>query len=250
MEIGRSRLGTEVETTLQKKLDPVIGKLRRQIVLRFASTGLVAAGVVGIVLGLARVVASDWVPWYLIVAAVVLIPLAAAVFATTRKIDRRDAARAIDRHYDLQDRTLTALAFLREGESNELQQMQIDDAMARLGSLDSRKVVTAPLPSNLVPGFVLTAIALGTLFLPQVVSSVVANTMPTVKPDADDAAISLSSESPLPNVSKSQVAASQKLKKRPSFGVEASEPPIQFGYRTMVDRYFEQTQQEAGTSRQ
>jgi hypothetical protein len=76
------------------------------------------------------------------------------------------AGAAVDGHYGLKDRAVTALAFAGQPEPTDLQELQLADAMTHLGRVEPRAVV--PLKAPRTMPFVLagTAAAAVLLFLP------------------------------------------------------------------------------------
>jgi len=67
------------------------------------------------------------------------------------------ASAAVDAHYHLKDRTVTALRFLEKSPRTPLEEMQIADATRRLVQVDPRAVVPRGFPKLLVPAFGLFA---------------------------------------------------------------------------------------------
>ncbi|HUT90785.1 MAG TPA: hypothetical protein VMY37_14875 [Thermoguttaceae bacterium] len=146
------------------RLTPVCSAQRRRAVLQATGRGLLGGSAIAVALGLVNLAlgtaplfatvlpdASWWlVRWGLLpgVAVVALLagPSIAAWRAARRKPDRHAAAAAVDRHYGLDDRTRTALAFLEKIDRKPLEEMQIADCAERLAGLDPRAVVPGGLP--------------------------------------------------------------------------------------------------------
>jgi hypothetical protein len=96
-----------------------------------------------------------------IVAALPLLiaPTLGAWIAARRKPEWAVAAAAVDRHYGLHDRTLTALRFLGKADPKPMEAMQIQDAQAHLGRVDPKAVVPLRVPRYVVAGAILFLIA-------------------------------------------------------------------------------------------
>ena len=93
------------------------------------------------------------VPVVVAIAALAVAPLAGSWLALRRKRDWHAAAVAVDRHYRLHDRTVTALEFIEKSERKPLEERQIVQCMEHLEGIDTR-VVARPA----VAGFVLIAV--------------------------------------------------------------------------------------------
>jgi tetratricopeptide (TPR) repeat protein len=150
------------------KLEPV---RRRQLgleVLRLAAIGLLAGSLVGIVLGLLRWQGLDprnAAVW----AGVVLLagPVLGALVGVARGRSSRVAAAAVDSHYNLKDRAVSAVNFLGRGLSTPVHELQLADAEQHLAGLDPRRVVPFRLPAAMPLAAAALVLALGLLFWPK-----------------------------------------------------------------------------------
>ncbi len=163
------------------RLSPVCSRERRRAVLRATGRGLLGGSLVAVALGLVNLAlgaaplfsamlpdASSWlVRWALLpgAAGVALLagPSIAAWRAARRKPDRHAAAAAVDRHYGLDDRTRTALAFLEKTDRTPLEEMQIADCAERLAGIDPRAVVPGGLPKPWGAALVLSVLAVAAI---------------------------------------------------------------------------------------
>jgi hypothetical protein len=87
---------------------------------------------------------------------------AGAAFGYLLSVPPREAARLVDRAFDLRDRTATALEWSGRSDRGPLVAVLVEDAAARLSGLDPSKAVPRrwPLEGKLVPAPVLIAVAL------------------------------------------------------------------------------------------
>ena len=157
--------------TIFRQLQPVRHRQRTASVLRAAAWGLVggsAAAVVFAVLRLTGWNSTVWAGWGLLMG----LPLAAAVAVAVwswLNTSWLPAARAVDGHYELKDRTETALAFLRHeqaGQTDDLQQLQLADAVQHLQRIEAKQVVPFALPKSFRWSLATTALAVVLLCWP------------------------------------------------------------------------------------
>src|SRR5579883_3275059 len=151
------------------RLEPV---RRRQLgldVLRLAAVGLLAGSLLGIGLGVLRWEnaisnrAAVWMCGVLVVGG----PVLAALFGLVRGRSARSAAAAVDAHYDLKDRAVSAVEFLGRGRSTPVHALQLADAEQHLLGLDPRRVVPFRVPAAVPCAVAALAMALGLLFWPR-----------------------------------------------------------------------------------
>ena len=168
--IGRNK-AANMRDILYRQLQPVRQRQWAVGVVRAAVWGLgggsVAAAILG-VLRLSGMLTSGGVGWGLLLGLPIVVAVSAAVWSSL-KVDWLPAARAIDGHYELKDRTETALAFLRReqtGQADELQQLQLADAVQHLQRVEAKQVVPFVLPSSFHWAVVTTALAIVLLCWP------------------------------------------------------------------------------------
>ena len=156
---------------LFRQLQPVRQRQRTASVLRAAVWGLGGGSIAAAVLGVLRLVgwlSTTGTGWGLLLG----LPIAAAVSTAIwgwLKTDWLPAARAVDGHYELKDRTETALAFLRHeqaGQTDDLQQLQLADAVQHLQRVEAKQVVPFTLPSSFRWAVATTALAVALLCWP------------------------------------------------------------------------------------
>ena len=132
--------------SIQQRVQAVQIRQQRQWLWQCASTGLLAGGISGCLIAMGRILSQGAFSWIWVVAAVAAPALAGVAFATIRSRSLLYAARVIDHHGNLKDRTQTALQFLQTPSHDSLRQLQIEDANLHLQSVDPAVVspITAP----------------------------------------------------------------------------------------------------------
>jgi hypothetical protein len=126
---------------------------RAAFVLRLTMYGLFAGSFAGLIFGFIAWRYGSPLPLGLAVTvAAGAGPALALVFALAGLLWRRgihDAAVAVDRHYQLKDRSATALEFLSKPAHTPLQDLQIADAAQHLQHVDPRQVAPLKRPRSL-----------------------------------------------------------------------------------------------------
>ncbi len=144
-------------------LAPVRRRQQALFVLRASVQGLLAGSLVGLVVGLGRWWAGwSFSPW-LAVAILGGGPLLGLLLGLCWRRSWHQAAVAVDRHYQLKDRSATALEFLRKSGTGELHRLQIADAVQHLASVEPRQVV--PLHWPRVLPYAVAALAFAAVLL-------------------------------------------------------------------------------------
>lgn len=138
---------------LFRQLQPVRHRQRMAGVLRATAWGLAGGSGTALIFAVLRLlgwISTAWAGWGLLLG----LPAAAAcAFGVRNWLNKNwlPAARAIDEHYELKDRTETALAFLRHeqsGKVDEFQLLQLADAMQHLQRVQAEQVVPRVLPKS------------------------------------------------------------------------------------------------------
>ena len=94
-------------------------------------------------------------------------PALGAVLALVRGRSWRIAAAAVDAQYQLKDRAVSAVDFIRRGKSTPMHQLQVADAEQHLESLDPRRVAPFRLPVAVPYAVGALVLALGLLLWPR-----------------------------------------------------------------------------------
>ncbi len=156
---------------LFRQLQPVRQRQWAEGVVRVAVWGLGTGSIVAAVFGILRLIgwpSADGTGWAVLLG----LPMAAAASAAVwgwLKTDWLLAARAVDGHYELKDRTETALAFLRHeraGQGSGWEQLQLADAVQHLQRVEAKQVVPMVLPSSFRWAAATTALAVVLLCWP------------------------------------------------------------------------------------
>jgi len=132
---------------LQRALSPVRSRQRMVVVVRLMFGGLFVSAGLAVSLELLRRVLGWWyspVPGLVTVLAGPMVGLLVGIF---RESTWSVAAEAVDRHYGLKDRTISALSFGRSDDGSTLTALAIEDAERHLMQLDPRAVAPMRLPA-------------------------------------------------------------------------------------------------------
>src|SRR5207244_5327396 len=128
--------------------------------VRGAAYGLLAGSVAGIAVALTQWGVSGTVSWW--VAAVIAAgPVLGLLVGLTWRRPWERAAAAVDGHYQLKDRSATALDFLAKADTGDMHKLQIADALSHLGRMDPDRVV--PMRTPRVLPYALGALAVAAL---------------------------------------------------------------------------------------
>ena len=161
------------------KLTPTRRRQKLALTLRMLAAGLVVGGLLAVVLAVASSLFA--IPWLQIAGWVAIVggPTIAIIAAQFSNVSWLDAARAVDRHFHLDDRVVSAVTFFEHGKLSGLHAMQIDDTVARIADLDTTQAIDLAKPKPLLIGCGWVAVAIVLLlFLPQ-------NEAPTVLTDQE-----------------------------------------------------------------
>ena len=139
--------------TILGKLRPVRQRQWLVSVIGAAISGGVAGGIAALVLAVVRLVGWIDTPlggWGVLVGVPIVAAVSTAMWSWL-KTDWLPAARAIDGHYELKDRTETALAFLVHKSAKAavgFEELQLADAVHHLQKVEPNKVVPFTLPMS------------------------------------------------------------------------------------------------------
>ena len=178
-----------MERGIYGRLAAVRGRQRRMFVERLASAGLLIGALAALALEAGRWLAG-WpiTPWHTALAFLAG-PALGALVGCCWPQRWRAAAAAVDAHYRLKDRSVTALAFLNKPRQTPLDELQLRDAVEHLARVDARAVVPWRLPRLLPPAIAALALAAALAFWPagpRTVEAGVAEPLPEVLATAAD----------------------------------------------------------------
>jgi hypothetical protein len=170
---------------IRARVSEVRRRHQRQWAWLCCSWGLVAGGLAGCALGIARRLTEADITWLVIAGAVLAGPALGFLFSLLRPRPLRDAAVSIDRRCGLKDRVATALSFITQPHSGAtLRDLQIEDA-AHLAKIDPAQVAPIQAPRPWWWGLSFTAAAVIIAFLTtaprQAVANVVSNDVVTAQ---------------------------------------------------------------------
>ncbi len=145
-------------TQLQRRIQMVRTRQQRQWMWACMSWGLILGGAVACSTGVARLMMQGAFEWTWVVFPVVAGALMGLLYAMLTRRSEKEAAFAIDRACHLKDRTLTALQFMKSGNSDSLRRLQVEDAERHAAAIVPEQV--APITS---PRLWSLAVALNTI---------------------------------------------------------------------------------------
>lgn len=149
--------------TVLVHLRPVRVRQQWLTALRLLGWGLLVGSLVGAALAVAKFflpTLANWLP----LAAVGVGALSGLVIGALWPQSNHSAAQAIDNHYQLKDRTATALEFADRTEGTTTHQLALDDALAHLTRVEAAEVVPLRTPKVFAYG-VSTLVATALLML-------------------------------------------------------------------------------------
>ena len=148
---------------VQWKLSAVRWRQRWLSGLHGATWGLLCGGVATIVFGMARWWQSlPNSPWWG-AAGILGGAVCGLVVGLILRRGWHEAARSVDTHYRLKDRTATALAFFGKSDDSGMRQLQIDDALQHLGTVNAADVVPFRTHQSLPYAVAVSILAVGIL---------------------------------------------------------------------------------------
>jgi len=146
-------------------LQPVRRRQLGLLLVRSAAWGLIAGSIGGVYLGAIRLLGRPVSPGFA-VAGLIGAPALAVVVGALRGRSFRGAAAAIDAHYGLKDRAITALDFSAKGEPSVFHDLQLRDAYEHLRRVKPHEVAPFRLPRTMAYAASLFALAVGLLAWP------------------------------------------------------------------------------------
>jgi hypothetical protein len=133
---------------IYKELTPVRQRQQRLSALRLAVGGLLAGSLVGIGLGLGKWLAGWTIAPWLAAAVLLAGPVLGAALGWLRRRSWEEAAGAVDAHFELKDRVVTALQFMTNPDPTGYHEMQVRDAVHALRGVEPCQAVPLWLPRS------------------------------------------------------------------------------------------------------
>lgn len=151
-------LGPPMTEQVFTRLSPVRTRQRGVLGLQAAVWGLLAGSSVAIALVVGRWLGAS-ISMGILVAVQVAAPLVGLVIGLAWKRTWHGAAVAVDQHYDLKDRTTTALAFIEKPADRAYHELQLQDTLEHLLKVEPQHVVPFRMPRPLPYALALTLVA-------------------------------------------------------------------------------------------
>ena len=132
---------------LHEILHPVRQRLRWATMLRTATVGLLWGAGLALAISMVRLFAIPTIHWgwpLVVIGASVSIGWLRGL---RQPQDELDAARLVDEHYGLKDRSITSLQFVDESDPDSVRQLQIEEAQKHLDNIDP--VACVPMTGSL-----------------------------------------------------------------------------------------------------
>jgi hypothetical protein len=139
-------------------LSPVRGRQQLLFALRCAVVGLGVAAAAGLALGVARLAFDLEVSVWVRVAVLAAGPLLGLLAGLALRRNWHAAGAAVDGHYGLKDRAVTALAFAEQPAPTDMQTLAMADAMDHLRRVEPKAVVPLQAP-RAMPTALVAAVA-------------------------------------------------------------------------------------------
>ncbi|MEM7474731.1 MAG: hypothetical protein AAF483_07040, partial [Planctomycetota bacterium] len=154
-----------MRNVVQVQLSSIRSRQRLIRALSWAATALLAGASLGCILLILQradiIPAGPWA-WIAMVGSAVLGLAVGFVWPTSWK----RTASLVDSTYDLKDRALTAMDFADRAGADDLQRMQVEDAMQHLSNVNPVEVVPFSLPKLTIPAICALALMFGIFFAP------------------------------------------------------------------------------------
>lgn len=155
-----------MKAALLSALQPVKARQQSVFTIHCLFAGLLVAAVGGLAGGVARLAFDLDLPLVLSAVLLAVGPVVGLLIGLTFRRDFHGAAAAIDGHYALKDRTVTALAFANQASPDDLKELQYTDAMTHLATVEPKAVVPLSAPRTWPYALIGTAAAVTLLLWP------------------------------------------------------------------------------------
>ena len=164
---------------IQVRLEPVRARQQQLQALRSASVGLFASAAAVLGLVVLRWF-SGWQPPSLITLLLAAGgPVLGYIAGVLWRRPWSEAASAVDAHYQLKDRVLTALDFLGKQDAKKIHRLAVNDAIHHLDRVDARAVIPSDTPS-ILPSAIASLVLAVLVFMFSAPSQVSADAAPAI----------------------------------------------------------------------
>jgi hypothetical protein len=232
---------------LQKQLAPVKRRLSLRRAIAALAGGLVIGGWAALMAALIALFGGSTFAAIFAIVAAIGVPLVFAIVPMFRGTSWREAARAVDRRFQLHNRTSTALYLAEHPTGDSLESLQLEDAAAHLRDKKLRDAVTLRVPwQRLASGLLLTLVALGLVAWSWVMPMTgLIRVAPTARSGVWQ---SVADRKPVPLPQVDDRVAARSFQLLPTPDAQASPaPPAQLGV-DVAGRYFDEQQKNAAST--
>ena len=146
-------------------LQPVRRRQLGQLLLRSAAWGLMIGSVGGVYLGVTRLLGGN-VSMGVALGFLVGAPVLGVIIGALRGRTLHAAASAVDAHYKLKDRAITALDFAAKADPSVMHTLQVQDAEAHLTQVKAGEVIPFRIPRTFAYAATLLGVAVALLLWP------------------------------------------------------------------------------------
>lgn len=147
-------------------LKPVRARQQLLFALGCVAVGVTASAAAGLALGVDRLLFGRALSPAAVTGVLAAGPLLGVLAGLLARRHWHAAAAAVDGHYGLKDRTVSALAFADQSAPTELHGLQMADAVSHLGSVEPKAVVPLRAPRSWPLALTATALAAAALLWP------------------------------------------------------------------------------------
>ena len=145
---------------IRESVKAIHHRQQRQWMWQSLSRGLVISGVIGCLLGIARIAYPSAFSIPLIIGSVAAGPILGLIYSMICRCKMQQAAATIDQSCGLKDRVGTAIDFIDKKANSPIHQLQINDAESRIASMKPKVVAPIAAPRSWSVGLGLAGLAL------------------------------------------------------------------------------------------
>ena len=135
-----------------RSLGDILGPIQKRLwvaaVIRSAVNGFLFGLAIALFVAVIRLVAMPTMNWAIPVWIAAVGVFVGMMIGTLHRRDIASAARLVDQHYDLKDRSITSLQFASQGDADEVHRLQIAEAQEKLQRVDPVQCVPLKAPAK------------------------------------------------------------------------------------------------------
>ena len=129
-----------MHTEIRTRLSGVQRRLRFMRSIQWLVTGLFVGTILGLVLALLWKSGSN-IAWWMPLLTLGVCGLTGAVLGLVLPLSWQKSAMEVDNHYQLKDRSLTALEFAQDDRNDPLRKLQVEETLQKLDGVEPNRVV-------------------------------------------------------------------------------------------------------------